>query len=417
MRVSPSTPVQVDGDRLWKSIEAINRHGATADGGVCRPEFSPESKAARDQFLRWCEEAGCTVRVDRFGNIFARRHGQDDTLPAVIAGSHLDTQTSGGRFDGIYGVLAGLEVIRTFNDLGVETRAPVEVAVWTNEEGERFKPMIGSAVWLGMLDLDEALALEEADGLTIRRGLADMGYLGDMPVNSYPVKAYVEAHIEQGPVLFDSGDVLGVVTSAQKQYWYDLAVTGQEAHAGPTPMASRRDALVAASRMVLEFDRIGREYPDARSTCGHVEVYPNSRNTIPGRVHFTGDLRNPDPALLDDMDRDMRESVQSAANAAGVGVEIDLHSVIDHVPFNATLVDWVRDAVVQTGLPWREMYTGAGHDAVNIAQYYPATMIFVPCKNGISHNPAEDARPEHLAAGASVLANVLRRAADHEGAL
>ena len=301
--------IQVNQQRLWQSIEAINRSCGTPEGGVCRLEFSPENKQAGDLFCRWCEEAGCTVRVDRFGNIFARRSGLNDELPAVITGSHLDTQTSGGRFDGIYGVLSGLEVIRTLNDLGITTDAPLEVAVWTNEEGELFKPMIGSAVWLGMEDLEATLDMEEDDGLTIRQGLKDMDYLGDMELNSYPVKAYFEAHIEQGPVLFDSDEVLGVVTCAQKQYWYNLNVTGQEAHAGPTPMESRRDAMVAASRMVLEFDRIGRKYPNSRSTCGHFQVYPNSRNTVPGEVRFTGDLRNPDPAILEQMDKEMRASV------------------------------------------------------------------------------------------------------------
>lgn len=409
--------IAINQQRLWDSIEQINRHGATEEGGVCRLEFSPENKAARDLFVDWCEEAGCTVQVDRFGNIFARRPGRDNALPAVITGSHLDTQTSGGRFDGIYGVLAGLEVIRSLNDQGIETEAPVEVAVWTNEEGELFKPMLGSAVWLGMEELEATLDMQESDGLTIRQGLQDMGYLGDMPLNNYPVKAYFEAHIEQGPVLDDHKEVLGVVNCAQKQYWYDLRVVGQEAHAGPTPMGSRRDAMVAASRMVLEFDRVGNSYADARSTCGHFEVYPNSRNTIPGEVHFTGDLRNPDPQVLAQMDSDMREAVQNIADDMGVELTLGLHTTIDYVPFNSTLVDWVREAAVASGQPWREMFTGAGHDAVNIAQFYPTTMIFVPCKDGISHNPAEDARPEHLGAGASVLATAMVRAANHTGAL
>ena len=409
--------LQVNQQRLWQSQVDINQFGATPEGGVCRLEFSPENKAARDLFVSWCEEAGCTVKVDQFGNIFARRPGRNPEAPVVIAGSHLDTQTSGGRFDGIYGVLAGLEVIRTLNDNNIETEAPIEVAVWTNEEGELFKPMIGSAVWLGMEDLQETLDMEEADGLTIRQGLKNMGYLGDMPVNSYPVKAYFEAHIEQGPVLFDNDEVLGVVNCAQKQFWYNLKVVGQEAHAGPTPMESRKDAMVAVSRMVLEFDRIGRKYPNSRSTCGHFEVYPNSRNTVPGEVSFTGDLRNPDPAVLDKMDVEMREVVQKIADEMQVELSLDVHAVIDYVPFNETLVDWVREATIETGLPWREMYTGAGHDAVNIAQKLPTTMIFVPCKDGISHNPAEDAKPEHLAAGASVLANAMVKAANHTGEL
>ncbi len=409
--------LQVNKERLWKSIEGVNQFGATLEGGVCRLEFSPENKQSRDLFVRWCKEAGCTVRVDKFGNIFARRHGKNNELPAVITGSHLDTQTSGGRFDGIYGVLAGLEVIRTLNDNEIETEAPIEVAVWTNEEGELFKPMLGSAVWLGLENLEETLDLEEADGLTIRQGLKNMGYLGDMEVNSYPVKAYFEAHIEQGPVLVNNDEVIGVVTSAQKQFWYNLSIQGQEAHAGPTPMESRKDAMVAVSRIVLEFDRIGRKYPNARSTCGHFEIYPNSRNTVPGTVNFTGDLRNPDADVLDQMDAEMRKSVKAIADEMCVEMELSVHSIIDFVPFNPTLVDWVREAAVETGLPWREMYTGAGHDAVNIAQQIPTTMIFVPCKNGISHNPAEDAKSEHLATGATVLTNAILKAANFKGEL
>ncbi|SDZ80731.1 M20 family metallo-hydrolase [Microbulbifer marinus] len=409
--------LQVNQERLWQSIEDINQFGATAEGGVCRLEFSPENKQARDLFVRWCEEAGCTVRVDKFGNIFARRPGKNPDGAAVITGSHLDTQTSGGRFDGIYGVLAGLEVVRTLNDNNIETENPIEIAVWTNEEGELFLPMIGSAVWLGMNDLEETLELQESDGLTIRQGLQNMGYLGDMEVNSYPVKCYFEAHIEQGPVLEENGEVLGVVNCAQKQYWYNLKVVGQEAHAGPTPMASRKDAMVAVSRMVLEFDRIGRAYDNARSTCGHFEVYPNSRNTVPGEVCFTGDLRNPDPAVLEKMDIEMRDSLAKIADEMRVELDIELHTTIDYVPFNETLVNWVREATIDTGLPWREMYTGAGHDCVNIAQRYPATMIFVPCKDGISHNPAEDAKAEDLAAGATVLANAMLKAANYGGEL
>lgn len=409
--------LQVNQERLWQSFIDINKHGSTPEGGVCRLEFSPENKAARDLFVSWCENAGCTVRVDQFGNIFARRDGKNSDAPVVITGSHLDTQTSGGRFDGIFGVLAGLEVVRTLNDHNIETDSPIEVAVWTNEEGELFKPMLGSAVWLGMDNLEETLNLKESDGLTIHQGLKNMDYLGDMPLNNYPVKAYFEAHIEQGPILFDNEEVLGVVTCAQKQFWYNLSVIGQEAHAGPTPMENRKDAMVAVSRMVLEFDRIGRKYPNSRATCGHFDVYPNSRNTVPGQVNFTGDLRNPDPEVLDKMDAEMHDSLFTIAAKTGVELSIDVHVIIDYVPFNKTLVDWVREATIETGLPWREMYTGAGHDAVNIAQKYPTTMIFVPCKDGISHNPAEDARPEHLAAGATVLTNAMVKTANYDGEL
>jgi beta-ureidopropionase / N-carbamoyl-L-amino-acid hydrolase len=397
--------------RLWRSIEEINQFGATPQGGVCRLEFSDENRLARKLFVSWCEQAGCTVRVDQFGNIFARRSGRTDG-PAVIMGSHLDTQTSGGRFDGIYGVLAGLEVVRTLNDSKIETELPIEIAVWTNEEGELFKPMMGSAVWTGKLKLEDALNLRESDGTTVREGLEKMGFLGTMPVNSYPVHAYFELHIEQGPILYNSGERLGVVTCAQKQYWYDLELSGQEAHAGPTPMEVRKDALVAASKVILAFEDVGRSYPNSRSTCGHIEVFPNSRNTVPGRVKMTGDLRNPDPDVLAQMDEAMRDAVARISADTGVAIQVSLHSTIEYVPFHPQLVGWVREAVSASGHPWREMYTGAGHDAVNIAQVMPAAMIFVPCINGISHNPAEDALPEDLAAGADILAQVAARAAN-----
>lgn len=405
-------PIEVNARRLWESIEQINRFGATKQGGVRRLEFSQENKCARDQLVQWCQEAGCRVRIDQFGNLFARRPSRDPKAPAVLAGSHLDTQTSGGRFDGVFGVMACLETLRTLNEKQIETQAPIELAVWTNEEGELFRPMLGSAVWCGDIELKAALDLLEADGLSVREGLSRMGYLGDMPINSYAVKCYFEAHIEQGPILFDEGKVIGVVTGAQKQIWYDLRVIGKEAHAGPTPMLSRRDAFVACAQMVLEIDRIGREFKNARATCGSASIYPNSRNTVAGEVKFTADLRNPDPSVLAAMDRAMRGRCQEVASRAKVQLEIGVHTVIEDVPFHPTLVSWVREAAQAGGLAWREMYTGAGHDAVNIAKRYPTTMVFVPCKEGISHNPSEDALPEDLAAGAAVLAAVMLRAAN-----
>lgn len=360
--------------------------------------------------MEWCKDAGCSVSIDQFGNIFARRPGRDANAPVVMTGSHLDTQPTGGKFDGIYGVLAGLEVIRTLNDNNIETDSPVEVAVWTNEEGCLFKPMLGSAVFLGMLPLDDALAMREKDGMSVREGLERMGYLGNMPVNSYPIKAYLEAHIEQGPVLERNAKTLGVVTGAQAQRWYRITVTGQEAHAGPTPMQGRRDALVGASRMILEFERIGRQ-SEGRATIGQMFVHPNSPNVIPGRVEFSGDLRHPDEEVLQGMDVEMRAICSAIAHDIGLGIDIAQTAHIRAVHFNKALVDLVEAAAVAEQCSYQKLVSGAGHDAVNIARYIPTTMIFIPCEKGISHNEAENARPEDCYTGCNVLADAIVHAA------
>ncbi len=407
--------MRVNGERLWSSLMAMGRIGATPKGGCNRIAFSDEDRRARDLFVRWCEEAGCHVSVDRFGNTFARRSGRRDELPVVMAGSHLDTQPTGGKFDGVFGVLAGLEVIRSFNDHGIETEAPIEVAVWTNEEGCIFKPMLGSAVFTGMIPLDEALAMrEERAGWSIEEGLERIGYAGDMAVNSYPVACYFEAHIEQGPVLERNGKVIGVVNAAQGQRWYDISLEGQEAHAGPTPMDARRDAVVGASRIVLEIDRIGRSRPNARSTVGRVSVHPNSPNTVAGRVTLSGDLRHPDDAVLREMDGELRSAASLVSEELELGLDIAQRTYIEPLAFHGALVDTVRRFAQQEGEPYQEIYTGAGHDACNIAKVIPTAMIFVPCEGGISHNETENAKPEHLEAGCNVLCNALRAVADGE---
>lgn len=396
--------------RLWSSIMELGEIGATSKGGLCRLEFSDENRRARDKFVQWCKDAGCSVSIDQFGNIFARRPGRDANASVVMTGSHLDTQPTGGKFDGIYGVLAGLEVIRTLNDKNIETDSPVEVAVWTNEEGCLFKPMLGSAVFLGMLPLDDALAMREKDGMSVREGLERMGYLGNMPVNSYPIKAYLEAHIEQGPVLERNAKTLGVVTGAQAQRWHRITVTGQEAHAGPTPMQGRRDALVGASRMILEFERIGKQ-SDGRATIGQMFVHPNSPNVIPGRAEFSGDLRHPDEEELQRMDAEMRAICSAIAHDIGLGIDIAQTAHIKAVQFNKALVDLVEAAAVAEQCSYQKIFSGAGHDAVNIARYIPTTMIFIPCEKGISHNEAENARPEDCYTGCNVLANTIVHAA------
>jgi len=399
--------LRIDGDRLWASLMEMARIGATPKGGVCRLAASDLDREGRDLFIRWCEEAGCTVAVDRIGNIFARRPGRDDTLPAVMTGSHLDSQPTGGRFDGVYGVLAGLEVIRTLNDAGYETEAPIEVVVWTNEEGARFSPaMVGSGVYAGVFDLSYGLERPDNDdpAKTLGSELARIGYAGDAAVGGRPCKAYFEAHIEQGPILEDQARTIGVVTGAQGQRWYEITVEGQEAHAGPTPMAKRRDALVAAARMIDAVNRIGWEnQPNACATVGSLKVSPNSRNTIPGKVFFTVDFRHPVDAVLTRMDTALRAACAEIDRAAGTATRVDEFWYFAPTPFAEPCVRAVREAAIQLGQPHMDIVSGAGHDAVYMAKVAPTGMIFVPCADGISHNEIEDAKPGDLAAGCDVL--------------
>ena len=408
--------LQVDGNRLWQRLMTLARIGATAKGGVCRLALSELDGQARALFTQWAKELGCTVRVDAIGNLFARRAGADDTLPAVATGSHIDTQPTGGKFDGNYGVLAGLEVLQTLNDAGVRTLAPLEVCVWTNEEGSRFVPvMMGSGVYAGAFTLAHALAATDADGISVSQALAAIPLAG-AALSQTPAAvadgaplfaAYFEAHIEQGPVLEDAGITIGAVTGALGQRWYDITVTGMEAHAGPTPMGLRRDALLPATALVQRVNKIAMaEQPHGRGTVGSLTVFPGSRNTIPGRVRFTADLRHASDAGLTRMDTALRGAVAALRDP---GIDISIEQVVYYPPqaFDAALVDSVRQGARNAGLTVMDVVSGAGHDAVYVARTAPAAMIFVPCKDGISHNEIEDARPEHLSAGANVLLHAM----------
>lgn len=406
MSLAP-TP-RIDAERLWKSLMDLAQVGATPKGGVRRIALTDQDRAGRDLVTQWFREAGLQVRVDEVGNVFARRPGTDPAARAVATGSHIDTQPSGGKFDGNFGVMAGLEVMRTLNDLGIATRAPLEVAFWTNEEGTRFTPvMMGSGAFAGVFTAESVRAQTDADGLSVGAELERIGYLGtracgDVPGGMYA--AYFESHIEQGPVLEAQGLPIGVVSGALGQQWYDVTVTGMDAHAGPTPMALRRDALLAASRMVDAVNRIAlAEAPHGRGTVGHLQVLPNSRNVIPGQVAFTVDFRNLAQEGLNRMDADMRATFARLAQACQCTVEIT--QVVQYEPclFDADCVASVRRAAQALGLPHMDVVSGAGHDAVYVNGVAPAGMIFVPCKDGISHNEIEDALPEHIAAGANVL--------------
>ncbi|HEY1300860.1 MAG TPA: Zn-dependent hydrolase [Stellaceae bacterium] len=407
--------LQVNGERLWGSLMELAQIGATPKGGVCRLAASDLDATARRLFIRWCEEAGCTVAVDKIGNIFARRPGRNPALPPVMTGSHLDTQPTGGKFDGAYGVLAGLEIVRSLNDLGYETTAPVEIVAWTNEEGSRFSPaMVGSGVFAGVFTLETALATRDnnAPELTLGAELARIGFAGTEQAGGRKVGAYFEAHIEQGPILEAAGRPIGVVTGAQGQRWYEVTVTGAEAHAGTTPLPRRRDALVGAARMIDAVNRIGEAHaPDARATVGFVQVSPNSRNTIPGRVFFTVDFRHPDDAVLTRMDRELRAACAELAAAARVEAAVAEFWHFPPTPFAPEKVAAVRAAAEAQGYAHQDIVSGAGHDAVYMARVTPTAMIFVPCKDGISHNEIEDAAPADLAAGCNVLLNAVLEAA------
>jgi N-carbamoyl-L-amino-acid hydrolase len=405
--------LRINGDRLWKSLMELARIGATDKGGVCRLTLTDLDKQGRDLVIGWARDAGMSVVIDKIGNGFMRRPGRNNTLPPIMTGSHIDTQPTGGKFDGNYGVLAGLEVVRTLNDLGIATAAPVEVCIWTNEEGSRFVPvMMGSGVYAGAFPLSHALAARDRQGVSVAEALAQTGYAGTAPASvaeGAPVfGAYFETHIEQGPVLEDSGNVIGVLTGALGQRWYDVTVTGMEAHAGPTPMNLRRDALLPATRLIQQVNAIAlAQQPHGRGTVGWVEVFPNSRNTIPGRVRFTVDFRNATDEGLLAMDAALRDAAAQVADEAGVQVQVEQVVYYPPQPFTPVLVQSVRAAAQRLGLPHQDIVSGAGHDAVYVARVAPAAMIFVPCKDGISHNEIEDAREEHLTAGANVLLHAM----------
>jgi beta-ureidopropionase / N-carbamoyl-L-amino-acid hydrolase len=393
----------------------LARIGATPKGGVCRITLTEADRKGRDQFVSWAKEAGLEVRHDAIGNIFARRAGGDAAAAPVVMGSHLDSQPTGGKFDGAYGVMAGLEVVRTMNDLGIRTRAPVEVASWTNEEGSRFVPtLMGSGVFAGVHPLKEILKEKDVDGITVGEALAGIEYSGTG--TSHPVGAYFEAHIEQGPVLEDTKTTIGVVQGALGQRWFDVVFTGQDSHAGPTPMELRKDALIAASRLVLEVNRIATTYPDyARGTVGHMRVKPNSRNVVPGEVRMTVDLRNAKDATLTRMRQDLEKSAQAIAAQGRVGLELKEVVYFPPCEFSSELVSSIRDSAKALGLSHRDIVSGAAHDAVYLARVAPTAMIFVPCEAGISHNEIENARAEDLAAGCDVMLQAVLAAAGLPG--
>ena len=400
----------IDETRLWQRHMAMARFGARPDGGVNRQALSAEDIAARRQLIQWAEARGFACAVDPIGNLFVRRAGREADLPPVLTGSHLDSQPSGGRFDGAYGVLAGLEVLEALEDAKIATRRSVEAVAWTNEEGSRFQPgAMGSAAFVGRMALDALRATVDRAG--VRLGDALDATLAAIPgvarrALGFPVAAYVESHIEQGPLLEAEGKTIGAVTGIQGSRWFAVEVKGEEAHAGTTPLKIRKDALKAAVAMVSALEALMADATDVvRFTVGRFEVSPNSPNTVPGRVLFTVDFRHPDPAVL----QRLGDQVEATCRAQARGCPVTVTPTFDAPPthFTPDIVKAVSAAAARLGLPHRDIFSGAFHDAKFLAEVAPTGMIFVPCARGVSHNPAESATPSDLAAGARVLAEVV----------
>jgi len=404
--MSPTqTNQRIDGKRLWDLLMSMAEIGATPKGGVRRLTLTDVDKRGRDRFRAECEAAGLTVRVDAIGNMFARRPGRDPNRLPVLFGSHLDSQPSGGKFDGALGVLAGLEVMRSLNDLGIVTEAPVELVNWTDEEGSRFgHSLMGSGVWSGVYPLDKVYALTDLDGVTVRSALDGIGYHGEQPAAAFPADAYFELHIEQGPILEREEKRIGIVTGAQAQVWYDAVTIGQDSHAGTTPPSTRKDALVAAARIIDLVDRMMRARgEDGRGTVGQLVVLPNSRNVVPGEVRFSVEFRHPSDAEVDRLDAEFPPAAEALARDCGVALRLTTLFKIPAQPFDPVCVDLVRQGAARLGYSAREIVSGAGHDAVYVARHVPTAMIFTPCKDGLSHNEAESIQPEEAEAGCQVL--------------
>jgi len=396
---------RVSGTRLWSRLMEMAEIGATPQGGCNRQALTDGDLEGRRLFGRWAAAAGCSLRVDAIGNIFIRRHGRDDSLPAVMTGSHLDTQPTGGKFDGIYGVLAGLEVIESLNDRAIETRHPIEVAVWCNEEGCRFPAaMMGSAVWSGRMTLASAHALTDRAGRSVRQELERLGVDLSAPVPRQPIKAAFEVHIEQGPVLEQRSKTIGVVTGVQHMSRHEVIVHGQEAHAGPTPMDMRKDPIrVLADVLPAMYATAARHGKDARFTVGIIETSPGSPNTVPGQLRFTVDLRHPDGAQYRSLRKEIDGVVHAALDRQGLAGSIRCVWEAPGVVFDPGCIDAVRHAAQALGCDAMEIVSGAGHDSCNTAAVVPTSMIFVPCAGGLSHNEAESAAPADLETGANVL--------------
>ncbi len=406
--------LKVNADRLWDTLEEIAKIGPGIAGGCNRQTLTDEDGEGRALFKSWCDGAGCTMGVDQMGNMFAERAGTDpDALP-IYVGSHLDTQPTGGKYDGVLGVLGGLEIIRTMNDMGIKTKHPVIATNWTNEEGTRFAPaMVSSGVFAGIHKQDWAYALEDAEGKKFGDELERIGWKGDEETGARKMHAYYELHIEQGPILEAEGKDIGVVTHGQGLSWTKVTVTGKESHTGSTPMPMRRNAALGMARILEKVNEIAWSHaPHAVGAAGHYEVYPNSTNVIPGRVVFTVDFRSPELDVIKDMEHRLRVEAHKICEELELDVEFEKIGGFDPVEFDEVCVSAVRNAAENLGYSHREIISGAGHDACWISHVAPAAMIMCPCVDGLSHNEAESISKEWAAAGADVLLHAVLETAE-----
>jgi len=402
---TPGENLRIDGARLWGSIMEMATIGPGVAGGNNRQTLTDADADGRRLFLRWCDDAGLAMGVDAMGTMFATRAGEDPEALPVYIGSHLDTQPTGGKYDGVLGVLGALEAVRSMNDLGIRTRHPVVVVNWTNEEGARFAPaMLASGVFAGVHDLDYAYARTDLDGRRFGDELERIGWKGEEPVGARRMHAYFELHIEQGPILEAEGREIGVVTHCQGLWWLEFTLTGREAHTGSTPMGMRVNAGLAMAR-ILEMVQAAAmaEQPDCVGGVGQVTFAPNSRNVLPGKVVFTVDVRSPDRAKLDRMRVRVEAGAARICEELGVGCAVEPVGHFDPVTFAPELVARVRGAAERLGYRHRDIVSGAGHDACWAAKVAPATMVMCPCVDGLSHNEAEEITPDWAEKGANVL--------------
>ena len=412
--MSAASNLRINGDRLWDSLMEMAKIGPGIAGGNNRPTLTDEDAAGRALFQKWCEAEGCTMGVDKAGNMFFRREGTDpDALP-VYVGSHLDTQPTGGKYDGVLGVLGALEVVRTLNEAGVKTKHPIVVVNWTNEEGTRFAPaMMASGVFAGIHTLDWAYARTDRDGKTFGDELKRIGWVGDEEVGARKMKAFFELHIEQGPILEAEGKDIGVVTHGQGLSWLQFTVTGKESHTGSTPMPMRVNAGLGMARITQLVDEIAWSHePHAVGAIGHCEVYPNSRNIIPGRAVFTVDFRSPNKAVIEDMETRLKEGAQKICDEIGLTLDVEKVGGFDPVEFDKGCVTMIREAAERLGYSHRNLVSGAGHDACWINRVAPTAMVMCPCVDGLSHNEAEEISVDWARAGTDVLFQAVVEAAE-----
>lgn len=414
---APGENLRINADRLWDSLMEMAKIGPGVAGGNNRQTLTDEDGVGRALFQSWCEAAGCTMGLDQMGNMFARREGTDSDALPVYVGSHLDTQPTGGKYDGVLGVLAGLEIIRTLNDLDVKTKHPIVVTNFTNEEGTRYAPaMLSSGVFAGIHTQDWAYARIDADGKSFGDELKRIGWRGEEDVGARAMHAFFELHIEQGPILEAEGKNIGVVTHGQGLSWTQITLTGKDSHTGSTPMPMRKNAGLGMARILDKVDEIAWSHaPHAVGAAGHIDVFPNSRNVIPGKVVFTVDLRSPDLSVIEDMEARLRVDAQKIADDMGLGIEFEKVGGFDPVAFDETCVGAVRDAAERLGYSHMNLISGAGHDACWINRVAPTAMVMCPCVDGLSHNEAEEISREWAMAGTDVLMHAVVQTAQIVG--